>query len=151
MFRISLSLQGFILETNLVVLGSLKKGPNGYFLVVQQMRLSEQSQACLFCLRNNFEHKKSTKTQNKQLSRSQKVFIRAKTCCFCCFCLFVFVLLVGFGLICVFVRSKSIRKKKKKIINRPKVVLITSFTILLTCTPINPFIKNLFVHTYFYL
>ena len=34
MFRISLSLQGVILETNLVVLGSLKKGPNGYFLVV---------------------------------------------------------------------------------------------------------------------
>ena len=115
------------------------------------MRLSEQSQACLFFLINNFEHKKITKTQNKQLSRSQKVFIRAKTCCFCCFCLFVFVLLVGFGLICVFVRSKSIRKKKKNKINRPKVVLITSFTILLTCTPINPFIKNLFVHTYFYL
>ena len=30
-------------------------------------------------------------------------------------------------------------------------VLITSFTILLTCTPINPPIENLFVGIYFYL
>ena len=51
-------------------------------------------------------------------------------------------LLVGFGLICVFLRSKSFRKK---------IVLIASFTILLTCTPINPPIKNLYVRTYFYL
>ena len=53
--------------------------------------------------------------------------------------LFVF-LLVGFGLICVFARSKSFRKK---------IVLIASLTILLTCTPINPSIKNLYVRTYF--
>ena len=56
-------------------------------------------------------------------------------------CFFVF-LLVGFGLICVFARSKSFRKK---------IVLIAPFTILMTCTPINPPIENLFVRTYFYL
>ena len=39
----------------------------------------------------------------------------------------------------------------KRKINRLKIALITSYTILLTCTPINPPIENLFVCTYFYL
>ena len=71
-----------------------------------------------------------------------------KIVAFVVFCLLVFVLLVDFGLICVFVRLKSFRKKK---INRLEIVPITSFTILLTSTPIKPPIENLFVRTCFYL
>ena len=41
-----------------------------------------------------------------------EVFMSTKTCCLCCFCLLVFVLLVGFGLIYVFVCSRFFRKKK---------------------------------------
>ena len=71
-----------------------------------------------------------------------------KIVAFVVFCLLVFVLLVDFGLICVFVRLKSFHKKK---LNRLEIVLITSFTILLTSTPIKPPIENLFVRTCFYL
>ena len=59
-------------------------------------------------------------------------------------------LLVGFGLIWVFVRSKSFLKKNKEI-NWLEIVLIASYTLLLTCTPINPPIENLFAHIYFHL
>ena len=38
---------------------------------------------------------------------------------------------------------------RKTKINSLETVLITSFTILLTCTPINPPIEGLFVRTYF--
>ena len=66
-----------------------------------------------------------------------------------------FVLLVGFSSICVFVHSRFFCKK----INRLKIVLITSFTILLMCTSINRSIKNylllilaqIFYHTYLFL
>ena len=61
--------------------------------------------------------------------------------------LFVF-LLVGFGLISVFVRSKCFCKKKMGWL---EIVLIASFTILLACTPINLLIECLFVRTYLYL
>ena len=71
-----------------------------------------------------------------------------KIVAFVVFCLLVFVLLVDFGLICVFVRLKSFHKKR---LNRLEIVPITSFTILLTSTPIKPPIENLFVRTYFYL
>ena len=57
--------------------------------------------------------------------------MRAETCCFCCFLFAFFALLVGFGLIYVFVRSRFFRKKKKKRKNGLKIVLITSNTILL--------------------
>ena len=59
---------------------------------------------------------------------------------FVVFGLLNFILLVGFGLVYVFVRLKSFRKK----ISWLEIVL-TSYTILLTCTPINPPVKNLFV------
>ena len=39
----------------------------------------------------------------------------------------------------------------KQKINRFEIVLITSYTILLTCTPIYPPMQNLFVCIYFYL
>ena len=56
-------------------------------------------------------------------------------------------LLVSFELFCIFECSKSFRKKK----NWLEIVLITSFTMLVTCTPINLPIDSLFVHTYFYM
>ena len=58
-----------------------------------------------------------------------EVFVRAKTFAFVVFGSLIFVLLVGFGLIYVFVRSKSFCKTKK--INWLEIVLITSHTILL--------------------
>ena len=48
----------------------------------------------------------------------------------------------------LFVRMKSSCKRK---IKRFKITLIPSFTILLTCNPLNVPIKNLFVRTYFCL
>ena len=48
----------------------------------------------------------------------------------------------------LFVRMKSSCKRK---IKRFKITLIPSFTILLTCTPLNLPMKNLFVRTYFCL
>ena len=69
-------------------------------------------------------------------------------------CLFMF-LLVGFGLICVFVCSKSFRNNNNNNnnnkISRLEIVLITSYTILLTCTPLNLPMENVFVRSYFSL
>ena len=67
-----------------------------------------------------------------------RTFSARKIVAFVVFCSPVFDLLVGFGLIYVFVRSRFFRKKK----NWFEIVLITSFTILLTCTPINSPIEN---------
>ena len=81
-------------------------------------------------------------------------FLPLRSCCaqkivaFVVFWSLNFVLLVGDNLICVFVRLKFFRKKR---MNWLKIFFIISFTILLTGTPINPPIKNLFVRSYFYL
>ena len=82
--------------------------------------------------------------QNKRIPHL-RCFCAQIIIAFVVFCLLDFIFLVGFGLVYVFVHLKSFRKKKNEI------VLMTSFTILLTCTPINPPIENLFVHIYFYL
>ena len=71
----------------------------------------------------------------------------SRTIVFVVLSLLVFVLLVGFSLSRVSVRAKSFHKNKK---NWLEVALRTSNTILLTCTPIDRPIKNLFVCTYFY-
>ena len=57
------------------------------------------------------------------------MFVDKKIVAFVVFCSLV-VLLVGFGLICVFYAQNLFVKKKKKI-GRLEIVLITSFTILL--------------------
>ena len=75
-------------------------------------------------------------------------FYAQKTIVFVVFCSLVFVLLVGFCLICVFMGSKSFVIKN---INSLKTVLITSFTMLLTCAPIIPPMENLFIRTNVYL
>ena len=54
-------------------------------------------------------------------------FCAQKAVAFVVFCSLVFVLLVGFGFVYVFARSKFFRKKKKRL----EIVLITSNTILL--------------------
>ena len=63
---------------------------------------------------------------------------------FVVFCLLNFVLLVDFGLIYVFVRLKSFPKKR---INWLETVLITSFTILLTCPP-SIHLSSLYFHAF---
>ena len=63
------------------------------------------------------------KTNNFQPLKS---FCVRKIVAFVVFCLLVFVLLVGFGLICIFVSSKCFRKK----IKWSEIVLITSSTII---------------------
>ena len=105
------------------------------------MRLSGPFQACLFFLRKDFEHKKAPK-------RLLEVFVHKKLLPLLFFVRFFFCFVSWFGLICVFVHLKFFGKKK---INRFEIVLITSFTILLTCTPINPLIENVFLRPHFYL
>ena len=58
-------------------------------------------------------------------------FCAEKIVAFVVFCSLNFVVLVGFDLICVFVRLKIFRKKAIKWL---KIVLITSITILLIVT-----------------
>ena len=99
-----------------------------------------------FFLRKDFEHTKSIKTQNKQLPP----LLCAKNYCLCCFLFTCF-----FGFFCwlvlscfAFLNAQHLFVKKK---NWLEIVLITSFTMLVTCTPINLPIDSLFVHTYFYM
>ena len=98
-------------------------------------------------VRRDFNQKKR-KINNFPPLRS---FCAQKIVAFVVQCLLIFVLLVDFCWIYVFVRLKSFRKNKQNKINRLEIILITSFTILLKCTPINCPIENLFVCTYFYL
>ena len=72
-------------------------------------------------------------------------FSARKIVAFVAFCSLNFVLLVDFDLIYVLVRLNFFRKEKNR--NCPE----TSFTILLTCAPLNPSIEDSFVRTYFYL
>ena len=68
---------------------------------------------------------------------SFRSFSVQKIVAFVVFCVPVLVLLAGFGLIYVFVCSRFFRKT-----NRLEIALMTLFTILLRCTPINPPTKN---------
>ena len=79
------------------------------------------SREFIFALRKNSPNAPKLKTNDFHPLKS---FCARKIVAFVVFCLLNFVLLVGFGLICVFVCSKLLRKKIE-------IVLITSFTILL--------------------
>ena len=81
---------------------------------------------------------KNQLTKQKQAStkqQRQQFFARTKTSNF----------LFTFG---CFFHAQNLFVKK---INRLEIVLVTSNTILLTCTPINHLIKNLFARIYFCL
>ena len=103
------------------------------------MRLSGQFQACFFFYENILRVKKAPKRKINSVSPLRS-FSARKIVAFVVFCLLNFFLLVGFGLSFVFVRLKFFRKK----INKLEIVVITSCTILMTCSPINPRIENLF-------
>ena len=118
------------------------------------MRLSRQFKASLFFLRKDFERtkaqikpKQTNKNKNKRTKNNKgnnflliKTSKRTK---------------IGYFALWCFLYAQNIFVKRK--INWLKIVLITSFTLLLACTPINPPFENLFVLTthiylyYFYL
>ena len=112
------------------------------FLVTESSIVNEAIRTILglfifFFLRKDFErHKHVTsknqvtkqkwankKQQRQQFFASTKISKRVKIICFLFWCFFS--------------RAKSFCKK-----NRPEIALITSFTILLTCTPINSCVKQ---------
>ena len=100
----------------------------------------------------NVRTKKAPKRKQTILTFLE-VFSRAKmlrllfSVCLILFCYLVFVCAMFFYAQNFFVKKKNKNKKKHWF----EIVLMTSFTILLTCNPIDPPIKNLFAHTYFYL
>ena len=87
--------------------------------------------------------KKAQKRKQTIFTFLEVFFVRPKICCLCCFLFACFCFVSWCLLVTCF--SKSFHKKKKK--NRLEIVLTTSNTILLMCTPINTPMKNLFVHT----
>ena len=115
--------------------------------VVLYLRLLGQFQACLFFLRKGFERKKAPKPKANDFHSLRSFCASRKIVASVVFCLLNFILLVGFCLWRVFVRAKCFRKKKQKK-SRLEIVLITSNTILLTRTPINSPIENLFGQAY---
>ena len=122
------------------------------------MRLSGQISSLFFFFfyEKILNVKKNRQNAKQTIYSLLEVFARAKNCCLSCLVSAYFVLIVCFGLIWVFVHLKCFGKKKKK--NRSKIALITSYTILLNYTPLNPPIKNCFstnfstnfLHIYFY-
>ena len=76
------------------------------------------------------------------IQQRQRFFARTKTS--------KRVEIVCFGFWC-FLYAQNLFAKKKTKKNWLEIVLISSFTIPLTCTPINSPIENLSVHNYFYL
>ena len=112
------------------------------------MRLSGQFLACLFFFYEKVLTVKNAPKRKTNDFHPLRTFCAHKKCCLCCLVFVQFCFLGEFFLVSVFLRSKPFRQKKRT--NRLEVVLITSFTILLTCAPINPPIENLFVLTYFY-
>ena len=103
------------------------------------MRLSGQFQ---FFLRKDFERKKTIKTQTNTF-HPLKWFCVCQNWCLCCLVFSYFCFVSWFSPVTSFLRSRSFRQKKIEI------VLITSNTILLTCTHINP-LSTLLWRFYFY-
>ena len=89
---------------------------------------------CAFCAFYAFYMHKKHLTGGKSL-----------VCALCFFGLFVLFMLF----MCV--KSSCNKKIIIIIIKRFKIALIVSFTLLLTCIPLDPPIENLFVHIHFYL
>ena len=91
-------------------------------------------------------HKKHQNAKQMTLNLLE-VFVREKLLPLCfSVCSFSFCWLVLVWFTFLYVQNFFVKK-----INWLEIFLITSLTILLTCTPINPHIENLFVHIYFYL
>ena len=84
------------------------------------------SQFIIFFTKRFWAYKKHQNSK-RTISTLLEVFMRAVNRCLCCF-LFAYFFFFFFWLICVFSRSKSFLKK----INWLEIVLIVSFTILLT-------------------
>ena len=78
--------------------------------------------ASFFFYKKGFKRTKCTKPNTNDF-RHLRIFCACKNRCLVVFCSLIFVLLVGFCLICVFVRSRCFRKKN---INRSEIVLIAS-------------------------
>ena len=119
------------------------------------MRLSGQFQASLFFFTKRFwAYKKASKRKITNFTPLRR-FLGEKFLPLLFFVRLFMFLLVGFGLICVFVCSKSFRNNNNNNnnnkISRLEIVLITSYTILLTCTPLNLPMENVFVRSYFSL
>ena len=90
---------------------------------------------------------KTPKLKTNNFHPLRSFYARKKHCLYCFLFVYLFIfLLVGFGWFAFLCTQKLFVKKSLL-----EIVLITSFTILLMCTPINPPIENLFVHTYFYM
>ena len=92
------------------------------------MWLSGQFQDSLFFLRKDFECTKNAKSNNFHLLRS---FCARKIVAFAVFCWFIFVFIGWFWLNLRFCALKNFFVKK---IDWLEIVLITSYTIILTCT-----------------
>ena len=90
--------------------------------------------------------KKAQKRKQTIFTFLEVFFVRPKICCLCCF-LFACFCFVSWCLLCLFLCAQNLFIKKKTKKNRLEIVLTTSNTILLMCTPINTPMKNLFVHT----
>ena len=106
----------------------------------------------IFFYKRFWVHQKH-RNSKQMISTLFEFFACAKNRCLCwfLFAYFCFCWLVLIDLCFCTLKIFSQKKKKKKKINWLEIVLIASFTIPLTCTPINQPIKNVFVCTYFYL
>ena len=93
------------------------------------------SSLLIFFLRKNFKPRKRIQTIFTLL----EVFVREKNCCLCCLVFACFCFVSWFLLVMCFCAFKIFKKK-----NRLEIVLITSYTILLMCTPIEHPIENYF-------
>ena len=111
------------------------------------MRLLGKFQVCLLFFYEKILNGQKAQKRKTNSFHTLRSFVRAETCSLFISCSLIFVLLVGFGLIYVFVRLKCFGKKRKRL----EIVLITSYTIILKCTPSNPPFRNLFLSIYFYL
>ena len=83
--------------------------------VVLYLRLSRKIWVCLlFFLGKDFKQKKKAPKDKINDFHPLTCICAQKVAAFVAYCSLIFVSLVGFCLICVFLRLKSFRKKKKK-------------------------------------
>ena len=81
----------------------------GYILVIMYLRLLGQFQDSLLLFYQNI-----LSVKKLPIFHLLEAFVRKKPFSSVVFCSLVFVLLIGFGFVYVFARSKLFRKKKKK-------------------------------------
>ena len=117
--------------------------------VIEAMKIILNLFIYFFFSRKDFKRKKSTKRKTSDFYPLRSLCAQ-KIVAVVVFCSLVFVLFVGFLFVSVFIRAGFFLSKKKKKINRLKIIFVTSITYTTDVYPSQPTYRE-FICTHLFL